>query len=206
MTVPLSHKSRGIHSIQRGRKGKGGTSMKLGIKNLKPAATGLAVCAVLLTTMVASGQRFEPDKKAHVKGTIQSRKGELVTIKDKKNGDVAVIDLTDNTKFERTNDFRLRHKDMDITAMVPGLSIDVEGVGNGQGQLEAKKVTFDPNVFNIEVAEEKQIEANQASAANAQSAANQGVAAAGRAQAAANQAQGSADQAGQAATLVGVMA
>jgi outer membrane protein OmpA-like peptidoglycan-associated protein len=180
--------------------------MKIGIRNLKPAVTGLAACAALLTGVVASGQHFEPDKKAHVKGTIQSRKGELVTIKDKKNGDVAIIDLTDNTKFERTNDFRLRHKDMDITAMVPGLSIDVEGVGNGQGQLEAKKVTFDPNVFNIEVAEEKQIEANQASAANAQGTANQGVAAAGQAQASANQAQASANQAGQAATLVGVMA
>jgi outer membrane protein OmpA-like peptidoglycan-associated protein len=180
--------------------------MKLTIRNLKPAMTGLAACAALLTGVVASGQHFDPDKKAHVKGTIQSRKGDLVTIKDKKNGDVAVIDLTDNTKFERTNDFRLRHKDMDITAMVPGLSIDVEGVGNGEGQLEAKKITFDPNVFNIEVAEEKQIEANQASAAHAQGTANQGVAAAGQAQASANQAQASADQAGQAATLVGVMA
>src|SRR3974390_2043189 len=104
-------KSHGIHSIHRGQKGKGGNSMKLGIRNLKPAVTGLAACAALLTGVVASGQHFEPDKKAHVKGTIQSRKGELVTIKDKKNGDVAVIDLTDNTKFERTNDFRLRHKD-----------------------------------------------------------------------------------------------
>src|SRR5215472_6355688 len=184
----------------------GETAMNLTIRNLKPAITGFAACAVLLTSVVASGQHFEADKKAHVKGTIQSRKGDLVTIRDKKNGDLAVIDLTDNTKFERTSDFRLRHKDMDITAMVPGLSIDVEGVGNGEGQLEAKKITFDPNVFNIEVAEEKQIEANQASAARAQGTANQGVAAAGQAQASANQAQASADQAGQAATLVGVMA
>jgi outer membrane protein OmpA-like peptidoglycan-associated protein len=180
--------------------------MKLTIPNLKPAVTGFAASVVLLTSVVASGQHFEPDKKAHVKGTIQSRKGDLVAIRDKKNGDVAIIDLTDNTKFERTSDFRLRHKDMDITAMVPGLSIDVDGVGNGQGQLEAKKITFDPNVFNIEVAEEKQIEANQAAGAHAQSTANQGVAAAGQAQSAANQAQASADQAGQAATLVGVMA
>ena len=59
--------------------------------------------------------------------------------------------------------------------MVPGLTIDVEGVGNAKGQLDASKISFDPDTFAVEVAEEQQIEANKAAAAQAQSTANQGV-------------------------------
>jgi outer membrane protein OmpA-like peptidoglycan-associated protein len=141
-------------------------------------------------------QKFEAGKKAKVTGVIQSRNADLVYIKVKKTGATAIINLTDNTKVERERDFRLRRADMDVTAMVPGLTINAEGVGNAKGQLDATKITFDPNTFAIEVAEEQQIEANKAAAAQAQSTANQGVAAAG-------QAQQSANQAGQAAAVAG---
>ena len=90
--------------------------------------------------------------------------------------------------------------------MVPGLTIDVEGVGNTKGQLDASTISFDPDTFAVEVAEEQQIEANKAAAAQAQSTANQGVAAADQAQASANQAQQSANQAGQTARVAGVAA
>jgi outer membrane protein OmpA-like peptidoglycan-associated protein len=121
----------------------------------------------------------------------------LVTVKDKKSGTKIVVDLNDDTKIERTHgkvEF-FRRTDMDATAMLPGLTIEAEGVGNAQGQLVAKKVTFDPDEFAIEVAEEQQIKANQASAAHAQSTANQGVSAANAAQNSANQAQSSANNA-----------
>jgi outer membrane protein OmpA-like peptidoglycan-associated protein len=175
-------------------------------KTMRLATLRFATCLALLLSLVAQAQQFEPGKKAKVKGTIQSRSGELVTVRVQKSGDIAVIDLTDSTKFERTRDFRLRHADMDITAMVPGLTIDAEGVGNAKGQLDATKITFDPNVFAIEVAEEQQIQANQAAAAHAQTTANQGVAAAGQAQASADVAQASANQAGQAAAVAGAVA
>jgi outer membrane protein OmpA-like peptidoglycan-associated protein len=161
---------------------------------------------VLLTCLSATAQNFQPDKKAKVTGVIQSRNGDLVTIKVKKTGATAVINLNDGTKIERKKDFRLRHADMDITAMVPGLTIDVDGVGNGQGQLNAEKITFDPNVFDVEVAEEKQIQSNQASAAHAQTTANQGVSEANAAEVSAGQAQASADQAGQTAQAAGAVA
>jgi outer membrane protein OmpA-like peptidoglycan-associated protein len=153
----------------------------------------------MLTCLSGTAQNFQFDKKAKVTGVILSRNGDLVTIKVKKTGATAVINLNGGTKIERKEDFRLRHADMDITAMVPGLTIDVDGVGNGQGQLNADKITFDPNVFNIEVAEEQQIAANQAAAAKAQSTANQGVTKA-------IVAQSSADQAGQTAQAAGAVA
>ena len=90
--------------------------------------------------------------------------------------------------------------------MVPGLTINVEGVGNAANQLEAKKITFSPDAFAIEVAQQQEINANKAAAAGAQSTADQGVTAAGAAQTSANQAQTSADQAGQVATAAGAVA
>jgi outer membrane protein OmpA-like peptidoglycan-associated protein len=130
----------------------------------------------------------------------------LVTINVKKESTSAIIDITDDTKVEREKSFRLRKADMDVTAMVPGLTISAEGVGNSKGQLDASKITFNPDTFAVEVAEEQQIEANKSAAANAQTTANQGVAAAGHAQTSANQAQSSANQAQGTANQAGQLA
>jgi len=148
-------------------------------------------------------QKFEAGKKAKVTGTITGRSGDLVSINVKKQGTSAIVNITDNTKIEREKSFRMRREDMDVTAMVPGLTISAEGVGNSKGQLDANKITFNPDTFAVEVAEEQQIAANKAAAANAQSTANQGVAAAGQAQTSANQAQSTANQAGQLAAAAG---
>jgi hypothetical protein len=50
---------------------------------------------------------------------------------------------------------------MDITAMLPGLTMSTEGVGDAKGQLEASKITFSPEVFAIQVAQEQQMNARQ---------------------------------------------
>jgi outer membrane protein OmpA-like peptidoglycan-associated protein len=175
-------------------------------------AVGCALGFALLAGKTCSGTPAVPqitaDQKSKVSGTIVARSGDLVKVKDKKSGQVVVVSISDNTKIERKkgNVEFFRHKDMDVTAMVPGLTIDAEGVGNAKGQLIAKKITFIPDEFAIEVAEEQQIQANKTAAANAQSTANQGVAAAGQAQSSANQAQASANQAGKTAQAAGDVA
>ena len=159
------------------------------------------LCAVFVVSLSwmarANAGQIASDQKAKVKGTIVSRNGDLVVVKDKKSGTKTVVDITDDTKIERKHgkvEF-FRHSDMDVTAMVPGLTIEAEGVGNAKGQLVAKRVSFDPDEFAVEVAEEQQILANQAAAAKAQTTANQGVQGAKLAQNSANQAQASANQA-----------
>jgi outer membrane protein OmpA-like peptidoglycan-associated protein len=159
------------------------------------------LCAVFAVSLAwiarANAGQIASDQKAKVKGTIVSRSGDLVIVKDKKTGTKTVVDITDDTKIERKHgkaEF-FRHTDMDVTAMVPGLTIEAEGVGNAKGQLVAKRVSFDPDEFAVEVAEEQQIMANQAAAAKAQTTANEGVQGAKLAQSSANQAQASANQA-----------
>jgi len=46
---------------------------------------------------------------------------------------------------------------MDVTAMVPGLTIEADGVGNSKGQLDADKISFTPDAFAVEVAQEQQV-------------------------------------------------
>jgi outer membrane protein OmpA-like peptidoglycan-associated protein len=169
-------------------------------------------CAVLLLIIAfassASAQTFTPGKKGEVKGSILARSGDLVKVKDKKTGDLVIVKITDDTKVLRDKSsvrFR-RHEDMDVTALVPGLNINAEGVGDAANQLDATKITFSPDEFAIEVAEEQQIMANKAAAGKAQSTANQGVTAAGAAQSSADQAQGSANQAQTSANQAGSMA
>jgi outer membrane protein OmpA-like peptidoglycan-associated protein len=176
---------------------------------MKPANSSLrragvqTLCGALLTVMtlasVAYAQTsFTAGEKAKVKGTIMSRRGDLVKVQDT---DTKIVRNKSKVVFRR-------HEDMDVTAMVPGLTINAEGVGNSSNQLEASKITFSPDEFAIEVAQQQQIDANKRATADAQSTANQGVNAAGAAQSSADQAQTTADQAGslaQAGATVAVM-
>src|SRR5271165_144970 len=101
------------------------------------------VCVVLLTIIALASagfaQTFTSGDKGKLKGIIKSRSGDLIKVQDDKTGSMAVVKITDDTKILRDTHkvvFR-RHQDMDVTAMVPGLTIKVEGVGNAANQLEA---------------------------------------------------------------------
>lgn len=167
-------------------------------------------CIMLFASLMYAttpAKQIPAGKKAKVVGEIVSRNGDMINVKEKKTNQMVVVNLTDNTKIAREKgSLRLRRSDMDVTAMVPGLTISAEGVGNAQGQLDASKITFDPDTFAIEVAQEQQIEANQAAAAQAQTTANSGVAQAQAAQSSANTAQSSANAAGTAAVGAGALA
>jgi outer membrane protein OmpA-like peptidoglycan-associated protein len=169
-----------------------------------------AVCALLLSGMAvaSSAKQITNGEKAKVKGTIVSRNGDAVKIRDSKDGQPVIVNISDSTKIERNKgkvEF-FRHADMNVTAMVPGLTIEAEGVGNSNGQVDASKITFTPDEFAIEIAEENQIQANKAAAGAAQTTANQGVSAAGAAQSTANQGVAAAGQAQQTADAAGGVA
>jgi outer membrane protein OmpA-like peptidoglycan-associated protein len=173
-----------------------------------PERVGVILLAGMTLAATANAQQFTAGQKAKVKGQIVSRDGDLVKIQDGKAGSVEVVEITDNTKIERKKGkaIFLRHQGMDVTALVPGLSVTAEGVGNASHQLEASKVTFSPDEFAVEIAQEQQIVANKNAAGQAQSTADHGVSAAATAQGSADQAQASANQAGstaQAAVAVG---
>jgi outer membrane protein OmpA-like peptidoglycan-associated protein len=173
-----------------------------------------AIAIVLITSSAFAAttnktRQFVQGEKAKVSGLIVSRDGDLARIRDKKSGEVIVVSIGDTTHIERKN-HKLpfyRHTDMDVTALLPGLTIEAKGVANSNGQLEASKISFTPDDFAIEVAQQQQVLANKAAAQNAQSTANEAATAAGAAQSSADQAQNAADQASlqaEAAAVVGL--
>jgi outer membrane protein OmpA-like peptidoglycan-associated protein len=170
-----------------------------------------AIATILITSSAyaATGKTFHltPGEKAKTSGLILSRDGDLVRVREKKSHEVITVSIGDATQIERKN-HKLpfyRHTDMDVTALLPGLTIEAEGVANSKGQLEATKISFTPDDFSIEVAQQQQVLANKGAAQNAQSTANQAATAADAAQSSADQAHNSADQASLQAEAAGVV-
>ena len=172
----------------------------------------IAVVVFASSTFAATAnntRQLAQGEKAKVSGVILSRDGDLARVRDKKSLEVIMVSIGDATKIERKkHKFPFyRHTDMDVAALLPGLAVEAQGVGNSNGQLEASKISFTPDDFAIEVAQEQQILANKAAAQNAQSTANEAADAAGAAQTSADEAQNSADNAAlqaQAAGAVGL--
>jgi outer membrane protein OmpA-like peptidoglycan-associated protein len=177
------------------------------------AALCCAISFVLLGTLLCTASTGTSDipvnEKVKVTGLIVSRDGDTVQIKDKKSGHFVLVNITDNTKIERKSGHLqfFRHTDMDVTAMVPGLTIEAEGRGDAKGRLEAEKISFSPDEFAVEVAEQQEVMANRKAGKEAVSKAQQGIAAAAQAQSSADQGVVSANRAdaeAQAAGAVGV--
>ena len=180
------------------------------ISKLSALLCAIAIVLITISAFAATTSKthqLTPGEKAKMSGLIVSRDGDLVRVRDKQSQEVVTIWIGDATKIERKN-HKLpfyRHTDMDVTALLPGLTIEAEGVANSKGQLEASKISFTPDDFAIEVAQQQQELANKAAAQNAQSTANEAATAASSAQSSADQAQNSADQASLQAEAAGVV-
>jgi outer membrane protein OmpA-like peptidoglycan-associated protein len=154
---------------------------KTNIRKWKQNLVFYATCAILLASVSYAGtankaRQLVAGDKAKVTGTIVSRDGDLIRIREKGSGELVAVNITDKTKIQRKNHTVqfFRHTDMDVTAMVPGLTIQAEGVGNAKGHLNASTISFNPDEFALEVAQEPQVLAKRATAQNAQSTTNQG--------------------------------
>jgi outer membrane protein OmpA-like peptidoglycan-associated protein len=84
---------------------------------------------------VASGQ------KAKLKGNIIRREADTFSIRDEQGAETVVL-LTNYTSVKSKGGFFRRGKNYDVTSLLFGLPVEVEGVGNPEGQLVANKVRF----------------------------------------------------------------
>jgi OmpA-OmpF porin, OOP family len=78
-------------------------------------------------------------QKVKVEGLITGRDGDNFTLKSQKAGNI-VVTLTDETKV-RTPKGLFRHSEKSMTALIPGLKVEVEGTGTDT-QVTAKTVEF----------------------------------------------------------------
>lgn len=81
-------------------------------------------------------------QSVQVQGVIDSRSGATMTVKSPDAGNVVVL-LTDSTDVQEVEGgLHMRKKQMGMTALVPGLSVQVKGSNNAQNQLVADSVRF----------------------------------------------------------------
>jgi len=104
----------------------------------------LSLSAVLLLCGVAAAQ------SAQIQGVINGRSGATMTVQTQDMGNVVVV-LNDYTEVEDVSGlFHARKKQMAVTALVPGLQVQVQGNYNAQNQLVANTVKF--NGKNLQTA------------------------------------------------------
>ncbi|MBO0800310.1 MAG: hypothetical protein J2P31_15930, partial [Blastocatellia bacterium] len=88
------------------------------------------------------GPKYASGKKQKVSGIIVKREGETLVLRDRGRTEITV-NLTGTTKIQenKKNPFRSARQ-YDMSALVRGLFVEVEGRGNDQGVLVAEKLKF----------------------------------------------------------------
>ena len=96
----------------------------------------VTIAAVVLTCGFAAAQ------SAEIQGIIDGRSGATMTVKTQDAGNVVVL-LSDSTQVDEVEGgLHMRKKQMGLTALVPGLPVQVKGTYNAQNQLAADSVKF----------------------------------------------------------------
>jgi OmpA-OmpF porin, OOP family len=94
----------------------------------------LACAAFLFICGVAAAQNLQ--------GVISGRSGATMTLQTQGSGNVVVV-LTPSTEVDEVEGLlKARKKEMGVTALIPGLPVQVQGSYNAQNQLVADTVKF----------------------------------------------------------------
>jgi len=105
----------------------------------------LVVISLVAIPAFAAGQ-----DKAEVKGMIVSRTGETLILNGP-SGKTTVVLTDDTTTKDDKGLFGLEKQHLSNVVLIPGLKVDVDGVGDNQGRVVAKTITVDGD--DLETAE-----------------------------------------------------
>jgi outer membrane protein OmpA-like peptidoglycan-associated protein len=87
-------------------------------------------------------------EKLKLKGSIARRDADTFSVVDDRNLETIVL-LTERTSVKSKGGFFRFGKNYDVTSLLRGLPVEVEGVGNREGQLVADKVRFDSSDLKV---------------------------------------------------------
>jgi len=163
----------------------------------------VAFAALLCVLSIGSAYGVSNGEKVKTNGLITGRNGDTLTVRTLESGNLIVV-LTDNTKVEQPKGLlKIRKTEMGVTALMPGLKIQVDGIGDPQNRVVANTIRFSKDdLRQAEAIQAGLAPTQQAVATNQQNiqgnkediAANQVQLAANREKIAANQEQISANQ------------
>jgi outer membrane protein OmpA-like peptidoglycan-associated protein len=96
----------------------------------------------------AANRAIANGQKAKVSGSIFRRDADTFSIRDDRDVETVVL-LTNETSVKSKGGFLRFGKNYDVTNLVRGLPVEVEGIGNSQGQLVADKVRFESSDLKV---------------------------------------------------------
>lgn len=110
-----------------------------------------AVCVFFIAAAAGSAQaESRPVAKGHkvkVTGPIVVHDGDVLQILDGRDGSAYSFKVTDRTTIRCNNGFLHRSSVMDSAALVPALTIEIEGKGSSENTIEARTIRFSPDAF-----------------------------------------------------------
>ena len=108
-------------------------------------SNGLTFIVIVVLVTVSLGT-FVAAQTQQIQGVINGRTGSTMTVQTE-TGNVVVL-LTNGTEVRETSGmFHTRKKEMAMTALVPGLQVQVKGAYGSNNQLIADSVTFNGNAL-----------------------------------------------------------
>jgi OmpA-OmpF porin, OOP family len=87
-------------------------------------------------------------QKTKLKGRIVRRDADTFSVRDAQDTEVVVM-LTDKTSVKSKGGFFRSGTNYDVTSLLRGLPVEIEGRGNQQGQLVADKVRFNSSDLKV---------------------------------------------------------
>jgi OmpA-OmpF porin, OOP family len=106
--------------------------------NSKKLRTPLRVSLVLAAFLLVCGTAIAQNDQ--VKGVINGRSGATMSVLSQGGESITVVLTTDTQVLEPEGAFRKKH--LSMTALVPGLAVEVKGSFNDKHELVADRVTF----------------------------------------------------------------
>lgn len=129
-------------------------------------AKSVVVSVALMTWLFTSPafSQVTDGQKVETSGMITTRTGDNLTINSKDLGKVVVV-LKEDTKVQVPKGI-FRHQDTEWTRLIPGLQVDVKGVGDANGQIVADQVRFTKESLKVAQQVEAATEATRGQVAN----------------------------------------
>jgi outer membrane protein OmpA-like peptidoglycan-associated protein len=102
----------------------------------------VAKAALLCVFCVELAYGVSNGEKVKITGLITGRNGDTLTVRTLESGNLVVV-LTDDTKVVQPKGvLKLRKTNMGVTALIPGLRIQVDGIGDPQNRVVANTIKF----------------------------------------------------------------
>src|SRR4029078_235277 len=100
------------------------------------------------TTSAAGSRTVTSGQKLKIKGVVTRRDSDTFTVRDM-NGVDTVVRLDDKTTVKTHGGFLRGGTNYGQTNILRGLNVEVEGRGNGSGELSAEKIRFNESDMRV---------------------------------------------------------